>query len=600
MRTIICVPIRLPLRWQETYNTYLAVFRKHILAFLPGLLFSVASGMVIPPKALRACLDPISGVVTVYFVPQTDLCGSFATYRLYGRDNVTSPFQLLYEGGAANSSALSAALPNKKRWELFISARFACNGNDTLNSDTLLVDDQPPALLLLDSVSIDPTTQRVIAGWKKAPEADVMGYSVFKVDPGTGNNVLVKDTGSLAYTFMTSTFDSRNSGHKISIAVFDSCKNGGVICPPHSPICASIDAAENAQYRCNRKLLIRWTAYVGWAAHHYDIWCGSDKDGVFKKVGSVGGDTLSYQYNLPGLNQTYTFFIRAVNGPGQGTVTSSSNHVSFFAADFNRSVSLEIGHASVVGEGTIEVSSVWAPPTGTGFKAQLLYRAVSSGNWTILNNNLTVGSNRQKISGLETHKTRYEFRLVAQNPCGANYDTSETHVTLLLRRQGNLAEWIDYQPYSPNNQVIESRQKQSSTWNAAGGPSSPFFIMDTTEADCYRVVAYKTDGGGNRIDTAYSNEICLKVYDTTLIPNSFAPEGNNKWFKIVNPNIERGQAIMYIYDRWGGKLWQGEALDGWNGEALGLPVMQGFYIYKVEVMRPEKRELFQGTLMLLR
>jgi hypothetical protein len=57
---------------------------------------------------------------------------------------------------------------------------------------------------------------------------------------------------------------------------------------------------------------------------------------------------------------------------------------------------------------------------------------------------------------------------------------------------------------------------------------------------------------------------------------------------------------MHIYDRWGGKLWQGEALDGWNGEALGQPVIQGLYVYKIEIYRPEKRELFQGTLMLIR
>ncbi len=555
--------------------------------------------MVKPPKAIRACLDPTTSVVTLYITPSSDACGSFSSYRLYGRDNAISPFQLLYQGGIAGSTSLSAALPNKKRWELFVSARFACNGTDTLNSDTVFVDDQPPALLLLDSVSVDLASQQVVAGWKKAPEADVMGYSVFKVDPGTGNNVLVKDTAALGYRFLTSTFDSRNPGHKISIAVFDSCKNGGVICPPHSPVYASINPAENTQYRCLRKVLLRWTAYVGWPVDHYEIWCASSKNNLFFKAGSVAGDTLRFVHSLPELNYTYTYFVRAFKTAGTGA-TSSSNVVLFSATGFSKPTNNEIGHASVVLDGRIEVSYTWNPPSPSGFKALLQFREYASTAWITANSNLPLGSGRTVLSNMETQKQRYVFRVLAQNPCGEGYDTSVNHVSLLLTKTANNAQWFDYQPYNQNNQVVEERNKQGSTWNTVGGPSSPYYIVDTTKALCYRVVAYKTDVGNNRIDTAYSNEICLRVYDTTLVPNAFSPEGNNKVFRIVNPNIERGQATMHIYDRWGGKLWQGEALDGWNGEALGQPVIQGLYVYKIEIYRPEKRELFQGTLMLIR
>lgn len=555
--------------------------------------------MVLPPKAIRACLDPTTGVVTLYMAPSSDACGSFVNYRLYGRDNVVNSFQLLFQGGVVGSTALSAPLPNKKRWELFVTARFACNGSDTLNSDTVFVDDQPPALLLLDSVSVDLASQQIVAGWQKAPEADVMGYSVFKVDQGTGNNVLIKDTSSTGIRFLTSTFDSRNTGNKISIAVFDSCKNGGVICAPHSPILASINTAENTQYRCSGKVLIRWTAYVGWRVDSYEIWYASSRDNLFRLAGYVNGDTLNYIHALPELNYTYTYFVRA-RKTGLPRVTSTSNVVLFNAVGFSKPVSNEIGHASVISPGNIEVTCRWTPPASIGFKTLLQFREFSSTVWSVANGNVPLGYSRQIISNLETGRKRYVFRLLAQNPCGIGYDTSENHVSLLLTKSGNTAQWVDYQPYNPNNQTVEERNKQGFTWNEVGGPTSPFFITDTTKALCYRVVAYKTDAGNNRIDTAFSNEICLRVYDTTLVPNAFSPEGNNKVFRIVNPNIARGQATMHIYDRWGGKLWQGEALDGWNGEALGQPVIQGLYIYRIEVFRPEKRELFQGTLMLLR
>lgn len=81
------------------------------------------------------------------------------------------------------------------------------------------------------------------------------------------------------------------------------------------------------------------------------------------------------------------------------------------------------------------------------------------------------------------------------------------------------------------------------------------------------------------------------VKDTTLIPSGFNPEGNNPRFKIVNPNISDGQAVMSIYDRWGGKLWEGDALQGWNGTYNGDVLPMGLYIYKVVLRRPVKNEL---------
>jgi gliding motility-associated-like protein len=587
------------LHWQETYSNYLAVFRKHILAVLPVLFFSAASAMVLPPKAIRACLDPTTGVVTLYFSPQADLCGSFVSYRLYGRDNITSPFQQLFQGGTANTTALSALLPNKKQWELFVSARFACNGIDTLNSDTVFIDDTPPAKLDLDSVSVDLASQQLIAGWQKASEKDVMGYSVFKVDPATGNNILIKDTASLGYWFSTSTFDVKNSGNKTNIAVFDSCYNGGVICAAHSPVCASFSASDNINLPCDKQFTFRWTGYVGWAVDHYDVWVSDDQSNLWSKVGTVSGSTYSYTYAVPVLNRKYYFLVRAYKSPSTASITSSSNIIGAYLSGHDKANTNTIGHVSVVNESSLEITTHWNA-TLTGYSATLYYRENSSPSWQVFVGVVPKGLSRFKHTGLQTNNTAYQYMLVVKNPCNKPSDSSEEHESILLKRAGFLLQWFDYQPYNAIDQALEARQKQGSTWNVIGGPSSPYILSDTSKPECYRVVAYKKDAGGNRIDTAYSNEVCLRVYDTTLIPNSFAPDGNNRWFRIVNPNIERGQAVMSIYDRWGGKLWQGEALDGWNGEAGGSPVIQGFYIYKVEVVRSEKRELFQGTLMLLR
>lgn len=572
--------------------------RKHILLLsfcLAGGLHAVST----PPTIARACLDKTTGMLTVYISKTQDACGSFVSFRLYGRDDIINPFQLLYAGGSISTSSLSAILPNQKRWEVFVSARFACNGKDTLNSDTVFIDDTPPAVLNLDSVSVDFTSQQLIAGWQKASEKDVMGYSVFKVDPATGNNVLIKDTASLGYRFSTSTFDVRNSGNKTNIAVFDSCYNGGVICAAHSPVCASFSASDNINLPCDKQFTFRWTNYIGWAVDHYDVWVSDDLSNLWSKTGTVTGSTLTYTYTVPVLNRKYYFLVRAYKSPGAASITSSSNIIGAYLSGHPKSSSNAIGHVSVVNEGTVEITTRWTA-TAPGYSATLYYRASNNPTWQVFVGVVPQELSRYRHTGLQTSNTSYQYRLVVKNPCSNPSDSSIVHESILLTRTGFFIQWFDYQAYNIKYTLLEGREKNVSTWNTSSTNPSPFVLIDTSSARCYRVVAYKTDGNGTKEDTAYSNEICTSVLDTTLIPNGFSPEGKNPYFKIINPNITPGQASMRIYDRWGGKVWDGEALTGWDGRINGNYALLGVYVYVIEIYRPEKRELYKGTLVLLR
>jgi gliding motility-associated-like protein len=63
---------------------------------------------------------------------------------------------------------------------------------------------------------------------------------------------------------------------------------------------------------------------------------------------------------------------------------------------------------------------------------------------------------------------------------------------------------------------------------------------------------------------------------------------------------------MYIFDRWGKKLYETVSLeDGWDGSFNGSPSPAGVYIwiiqYQSEAYVPEqKSETLKGTIMLLR
>jgi CHU_C Type IX secretion signal domain len=576
--------------------------KRHIALFV--FIASVFSAMAItnPPAVLRACLDRTNSTLTVYFKAPSDACNSFTKYELYGRDNASNAFSQLTTLSVLNSSQIVTVLPNKKKWELFITALYACNGTDTLYSDTIFIDDQPPAYIEPDSVSVDLATQQLRAGWSKAPEPDVMGYWIYKQDAVTGNNILLDEQNVLTYLFGLSTFDTKKGGNKVEISAFDSCRNGGVISNVHSPILLNFNTGQNINYLCTRKLFIDWSAYVGWPAGSYDILVWDSKSGIWKLDGTVTGGTLSYIYNIPAFGESYSFTVRAHNVAG--TISSLSNRIDITLLDFAKPAYNEIGHVSVVGSTTLEITGKWEF-TAAISKVILQSKAYGSAVWnTIATPLVSAGFLKYIDNGKLTSTTKYDYRLVMFNSCGTAFDTSATHTNIVLRKSAYTLSWNAYWGWKNKTEVTDLlyRPKQSFTWNTKNAwPDSSEILIDTTVAECYRVASILTGLNNKPIDTAWSNEICLRVFDTTLIPDGFSPGGLNPIFKIINPNLEPGQATMLIFNRWGQKQFEGDALTGWDGkDNKGEFMGPGFYPYLVNIKTPEKRESRKGVVMIIR
>ncbi|MFY7945480.1 MAG: gliding motility-associated C-terminal domain-containing protein [Bacteroidia bacterium] len=574
--------------------------RKTTYCVVLGLKAAFLGAVSQPVAIQRACLDNVT--LTVSFRPANDPCGSFVSYRLYGRDNSANPFVLLKESNTLTDNQIQTILPNKKRWELYVTTRFACNGTDTLNSDTILIDDQAPAYLEPDSVSIDWSSQRMIAGWPKALEPDVMGYSLFKSDPSTGNNVLIDKTSQLNYDFTTLTFDPMGGGNRYCMAAFDSCNNGGPISSFHSPVLLSFNTGQNVAYQCTRKLYLQWTAYVGYTTAQHEIWVFNSNTSTWNMDGTTTGAQLSYVFNIPTLGANYTFIIRAKK---QGSsISSSSNKIVFNTLNFTAPLSKNISRVSVIGDGEIQVKAFWSAGSSAQ-QVRLQRRAYLGTNWVSL---ATFSSPITDIyyndKNLETSTLRYQYRLIYLNACGEIFDSSDIHTSILLRRNFYNLYWNGYWAWANTSHSLQAdeREKQSSTWNSGvSGPDSLLILTDTTKAVCYRIVAYRIGINGKYIDTSYSNEVCLQAFDTTLIPSGFTPGGINSQFKIINVNILPGQSTMRIYDRWGAKLFEGDALIGWDGKDQNdVYLGPGIYPYTIQIVRPEKRDLLKGTVVLIR
>ena len=551
-----------------------------------------------PVVLLRACLDRTSRTLTLYFEPSTDGCGSFTEYIIYGRESSVQPYVELHRHGIISDKSVSFVLPNTKKWELYITTKNACNGVDSFNSNTVLIDDTPPGLHNIDSVSVNLYTQKLYAGWSKAVESDVKGYTLFKVDPGTGTNSILRANNNQCDSFLLSTFNTSQANNLLSIAVFDSCDNEGIISNAHSPSLISHNPLAFNDL-CDKKLRLDWTEYKapGWINDRYDLFVGTDINSM-SLFATLPGGTNTYDFPIPTAGLTYLFYIRAYKQAS--TISSSSNLISVATTSNPTGTNNRIGHVSFVSPGNTEVSMLLSPQTGIQ-KLNLFGREKGAPAWNKLYSNTNPQAyNSAIITGLDNTNKVYEFRSTLTNVCNDTFDSGLIHESIVLNKAAFVFTWNDYIGWSNKDAYFQRRDISNVLVSETNNNTLFQNDMDPNAWTQYQVVFYNIQGGG-RIDTAKSNYTKNLVFDTTLIPNVFNPNGNlNTRFKISNPNISAGESTMRIYNRWGQKIFDGDALLGWDGKHQGKDVPHGTYIYTILVNRSDKLDQLRGTLQLLR
>lgn len=570
---------------------------KYFAIIAACILTTSVSGVDQPPFLLRVCMDRSTtpATITVSFIPSSDGCGSFVKYVLYGRESVAQPFVWVADHTVLASSSFSTPVSSKKKWEFFMTVHYACNGTDTFISNMILVDDDPPAEHEPDSVSVDLATQQLIAGWIKAPEPDVMGYSMFKVDPSNGNNILIHTKNQTKDSFNTGIFDPKTSGNRFALAVFDSCRNEGIISNYHSPVLLSQGTVDP----CKKEIILNWSSYVGWATEESYLYVKDDVGNTWQLVATIAEvpGPHSYAFSMPFQNRTYSFYVRSKKLGS--TITSSSNMISYFFAGPVTPAFNEIGHVSVLDNQSIEITGLF-DKTASVSQAKL-QRSLNSFTWNTIYTT-TVGNFIHVDAGILPAANIYKYRILLVDACGDSIAASLIHNSIQLQLIGSSFTWNDYigWPNSPTPGSLHNKNRIATTYTDLGSSGNSYSVADTTDGMCYRVKAVKMVSG-SPVDQAWSNQICLFAFDTTLIPNTFNPEGKNSVFKIVNPNLAPGESNMRIYSRWGQKLAETDALIGWDGKDRdGNIYMGGVYIYRIDITRDIKREQFNGVLYLIR
>lgn len=560
------------------------------------------------PKMRRACLNRSDSTLELLWNRPTDNCSSFTHFNLYGRDNVLSLYEFLGSYTNFNTSSISLKLRNLKSWEFYLVYQKACNGTDSIYSDTIKIDNQAPFDSQLDSASVDLITQKTILGWSNNLSPDVKGYYVYYI---TGTNSIITTTSDNKYLDLGSR-DPGNGPVQYGIAAFDSCNNTSLISVPHTTI-----YLQSVYNQCNKTISLQWTPYIGWPVDSYEIFLKTNA-GNYAKIGSVISNINQFTYNFTNFGNTYCFYIRAKK---LGSSISSSSNTS--CQNTNSIIATKgsyIAKASVQGS-NIELSLVI--PSGTSVQKINVFKAEGNSPfslWQTINN--TGGTVDLIDASVNVDTRNYSYFFTTEGPCNLLFDSSQIAKTILLNlsmvnpgdQQLNWNLYNRFIKLSENQQVLLSNSpnfNKSSPWNILSTLNNSIqSYQDNSspgpnqEQICYCIRAIENNATiqYNRKDTSYSNIKCITSDPIIYFPNAIQINGFNTTFFPKGVFIDYTKSSFFIYDRWGQIIYEtSDITKAWDGSNNGEYVQSDVYAYKATITGLNGKVLyFDGTITVLK
>lgn len=552
-------------------------------------------------------------MLDIHWNTPTDSCATFTHFNLYGRDNPLSLFQMLGSYNNVSINSLNIKLKNIRNWEFYLVYQTACNGTDSIFSDTIRIDKVAPPNSEIDSVSVDLASQKTVIGWTENTADDIMGYNVYYV---TSTNSIIETTSSLEYQDNDAGRNPAQASQKYGIAAFDSCGNTSLISSPHSTIHLS-----SVYNECTKTISLSWTPYIGWPIQEYEIYLRINNGG-FSKIGTVIPNINQFTYNFLKFGDTYCFYVRARKE--SSSISSSSNLVCNSANTIFPSDNSYIAKASVIRE-SVELVCVVQP--GSSAQKINIYKKVDNGSFGLwrtepLTNPAAGQTLRFMDEDVSVHSRNYTYYFTTEGPCNLIFDTSQSSKTILLHltmaepgdQTLNWNLYNDFIKATDRQQVLlidDPISDYGSTWNILSTSNNSLVTYQdftTLSIDqqqicyCLRAIENSAFAPYNRMDTSYSNVECVTADPLVFFPNAIQINGFNTVFYPKGVFIDYSQSYFLVYDRWGQILYETTDIRvGWDGTVNGEFVQSDVYAYKAVIVGLNGKILyFDGTITVLK
>ncbi|HRY32483.1 MAG TPA: gliding motility-associated C-terminal domain-containing protein [Bacteroidales bacterium] len=464
-------------------------------------------------------------------------------------------------------------------------------------------DDDPPAIPVIDTVSIDSLTGYTHISWFYN-DAETQGFIIFYDNNGSwmlldtvfGNN-------SNSYIDRSSPGNACDAPKTYVILAFDSCWNpsGMSLNMPHNTLHLEISAIDP----CADKITMHWNPYIN--MHDF-------LGGYRIYATENGGPPFLLGTNLPagpGLpaatsfvhenftkDSYYCYYVQAFNQ--DGTKTSSSCYDCILATKPKQPQFLVFRNVSVETTNKVKVK-LFVDTSAYVTEYRILRATEKAGPYELITT--IPGFPEPYIeyldeTALPVDQAYYYFASVIDS-CGVEVMHSDTVRSIHLMAVAmedftNYLSWNDFEGWSWTyvrgynlfrgiDGLVDPIPLATVPYgtNTFVDEVSPYF--ETQGKFRYYVEAIPAPSIFPFVDTSYSNR-ASDIQDSKIyIPNAFSPKGYNPIFKPISIYADKSHYIFMIYNRWGELLFEtNNPNEGWDGTYEDKYVPVGVYMYYVK------------------
>jgi len=466
-------------------------------------------------------------------------------------------------------------------------------------------DHTPPAIPVINSVSIDPATNDAVVDWEPSTSPDTQGYILYTCN---GSSINLRDTiwGYDNTQWTDLTINTLTGPVCYLIAAIDTCYTGIPPSPNTSPtadVCnCSIYLDPVAYAICDDFVNLSWSAYSGWedGVDHYNIYHQVD-GGPVELIGTVPGTELTFVHTFNNIiSGNHGYYIEGVAATTGYLAQSNLRNVAIVYPAEPAYTYLSAANVNEAGmlEGKFAIEN-----TPTEHFIYLERLRLSDASWVDVNSSSNFGNTSVIIEdpAAQTDVFSYTYRAIVRNICGNVVDTTNLGVSMLLQgvvSEGvaeNVLNWTPYGGWENGvyNYRIWRKIGQNGAWEVLTDVESTrryykdelLDLNNTPGEFCYRIEAIEIANSvpGSPF-SAFSNTVCLVQEPRIWVPNAFVVDGFNRTFFPVISFAELNEYRMIIYSKWGDVIFDTDDINThWDGTMHNKPVQEGVYVYYISI-----------------
>jgi len=499
------------------------------LLFLLTLLTGQLNAQVVQAPTLFC----IKGDSLVFNKP-TNTCGNFISYEVYASQDRNAVYDLTGNITDMNASTFEHNTPSNETWYYYLQSNYNCPGLVTPTSDTL--NNQPPDVAPLISVSVENGI--INLKWERSLSPQTWGYILHKVtDAGTTPIDTIAFGTSVADIFATPSEKSET----YFVTALDQCGNTSAFVEPHKSI--FLEAANSS---CSQNIQLNWNLYENWEGgiEAQEIWVSKD-NAVAERIAVIQGDINSYDFQMAENGSNYEFYINAIQ---KNTGVNAKSNIIELAASIVKPIdNLLVKNITFTDDAEIEL--LWEWNEDAVLKNVQFFRSFDNINFEIENELSDFSTPLEDpstylLDATAGNEQKTFYRINTTDQCDTM--TSSNYVSTIFLEgvaKPDKTDQLFWTPYDTKIGIVNSyaiyriEEDMPLLIGRIDGNTNQYIAPITSAINangCYFVeaeisVIFAELGIENY--TSRSNTICLTQIASIVMPNAFAPSGNNQFFK---------------------------------------------------------------------